>query len=486
MKRKIFSILVILIFVLSSYSFASADVSSGIYGGTTCTVGDNVQVRVEYSGSGLAAGKCSVTVEDGNILSFVSSSAGTVNVSPNNPTFVWEVKDGDMTSGVSTANFYLTFKANNAGTTKIYLSTSDISDINGSSLSGGSDSVTVTVNNPAKSGNNSLSSITPSKGELNPQFSSDVTDYTLTVEYSEEEVVFGYKTEHSGASASINGSNALAVGSNERTITVTAANGSIKKYRINIIRAEEDGTLPDGTNLYEIRKLNALSINVNDVIYMLVDDISGYKVPSGFLNEVVKYNEYDIPVLTLKKTGIKMAYALPVDATSDVTNETEEVSEGVSLDTDTTNDVALEESEEAIVEETDDSSFKGGIWVFYDEEAGMFLPSYLLKGEEAIDLTHYLLFGDEDEPVEEPSILDDKVLVFAILGTLAILLIVVVCLQISILKGREGKPKKEKKRKKKKDETSETEEETSSDEIETTTEVENVEETETVSENSEG
>ena len=436
MKKRIITFLLFLVIIFSAFGIANAGVSSGIYGGTTCTVGDTIKVRVEYSGSALGSGKCSVTVENGSILSFQSASSGTVDVSSNNPTFVWEVKDADINSGVSTANFYLSFKAKNAGTTKVYLNTNDLSDINGSTLSGGSDYVTVKVNNPAKSGNNDLASITPSKGELVPSFSSDVTDYTVTVEYADEEVVLGYKVANGGASASISGSNTLAVGNNERTITVTAANGSTKKYNVNVIRAAEDGTLPDGTNLYEIRKLNSLSVFDNEIRYLLMDDITGYSVPSGFELGSVKYNEYDIPVFIAKKTGIKMAYALPVDATEKDENLDEENN---GLSNDQTNTEVLTPTSE------DKKEFKDGIWVFYDTNGNVFLPAYSLKGEELVDYSHYLLFGDDEEPVEEePSIFDNELMIFIILGTLALLFIVIVCLQISILSGKRKEKKKAK------------------------------------------
>ncbi|MCQ2555231.1 MAG: cadherin-like beta sandwich domain-containing protein [Clostridia bacterium] len=273
---------------------------------------------------------------------------------------------------------------------------------------------TVTVKDPEKSGDANLSNITVSQGELYPSFAYNITSYTATVEYKTEEVVVGYKTSNGNASAKISGSNKLNVGDNKRTITVTAENGSTKTYTVNVIRAQEDGTLPDGTNYYEIKKQNALGITIDEKEFMILDDFKGIRVPDGFSLDVVSYNEFDIPVIVAKKTGIRMGYITPVDSA--------------------------------------DSSVKAK-WMFFDEKEKTFTDSYVISSDEVLDQTKYLLFGDDEpeEPEPEPekpaSLLDDPVLLYIILGTLALLFLVILILQFMIISSKASDKKKKKAKK---------------------------------------
>jgi len=91
------------------------------------------------------------------------------------------------------------------------------------------------VINKAKSSNNNLSRLIPSVGTLEPEFDPNELNYTLDVgDFSS----LSFIAEAENDSASISGHEIKGVpeGESTRTISVTAENGDIKNYVVNIIR----------------------------------------------------------------------------------------------------------------------------------------------------------------------------------------------------------------------------------------------------------
>lgn len=84
-------------------------------------------------------------------------------------------------------------------------------------------------------------------GQLVPDFSYDVYEYTVyadssaeTAELTATAAAFSDLVEYSAGGA-------LEVGDNLRTVTVTAEDGTVNVYRVNIIRAEPDEPLSEGS-----------------------------------------------------------------------------------------------------------------------------------------------------------------------------------------------------------------------------------------------
>ncbi|MDZ7644916.1 MAG: cadherin-like beta sandwich domain-containing protein [Woeseiaceae bacterium] len=107
---------------------------------------------------------------------------------------------------------------------------------------------------PAASSDAELSALSVSEGALDPGFSSDVTDYAVTVGNAVTEItvtatasdaaatltVDGAATDSGAASAPID----LAVGTTQIDVVVTAEDGTTKTYRIAVTReASSDATL---------------------------------------------------------------------------------------------------------------------------------------------------------------------------------------------------------------------------------------------------
>lgn len=97
-------------------------------------------------------------------------------------------------------------------------------------------SAPVTVSDASKSSNANLKALSLSNGALSPKFSASRTNYTATVSNSVTECRVYATAEDGTATVSVGGSNSLKVGENVRTVTVTAASGAKKEYKIVITR----------------------------------------------------------------------------------------------------------------------------------------------------------------------------------------------------------------------------------------------------------
>lgn len=105
-----------------------------------------------------------------------------------------------------------------------------------------------------KSDNNYLQEIILSNGSLD--FNKDVLDYNVTLENEVYELEINAKTEDSKATIKGTGVYKIEVGNNLIKLDVTAENGKIKEYAINILRKESvnDDSLPEDSENEKIEK----------------------------------------------------------------------------------------------------------------------------------------------------------------------------------------------------------------------------------------
>lgn len=96
------------------------------------------------------------------------------------------------------------------------------------------------VNQNVPSSISSLSEITISEGELIPNFSSSITNYSVNVEYEVESIELNPTATDNEAIISGNGKKQLNVGDNSFIIKCTAEDGSYTDYTININRQKND------------------------------------------------------------------------------------------------------------------------------------------------------------------------------------------------------------------------------------------------------
>ena len=174
---------------------------------------------------------------DNDRLTFVPSSGQSAAVGMINET-VDPGRDEDSRS----ITFTYKFKTKAVGSAEIYVSDVEnyrLEPVPGMSdvIETGTSSVTLSIVEKQLSSNANLKAITPSVGTLSPAFSKDVTSYTVNVSNGTTVCYMDFSLEDRDAKAQLSGDEFLKVGDNVRTITVTAPNGNVKKYTVNVIRA---------------------------------------------------------------------------------------------------------------------------------------------------------------------------------------------------------------------------------------------------------
>ncbi len=135
-----------------------------------------------------------------------------------------------------------------------------------------------------KSSDATLSSLTVDSGTLTPAFDKDVDKYEVIVPNEVENLGINATTTSDAASVSITGNTSLTVGTNDAKVTVTAEDGTIKVYTVQILRQ------PSSNNF-----LSALSVK----------DVNSYEYIDTFLKTKLEYNitvENNIDKVTIDAT----------------------------------------------------------------------------------------------------------------------------------------------------------------------------------------
>lgn len=119
-----------------------------------------------------------------------------------------------------------------------------------------------------KSDNANLKSLKVEGQELLPEFSSDVTSYSMNVKTDVEKLEVKAVAEDEKATVDIKGNKDLKLGDNVVTISVSAEDGTIKIYEIKVTRANEIPlglkTLKiEGTDIHKTFKLDTFEYDID-------------------------------------------------------------------------------------------------------------------------------------------------------------------------------------------------------------------------------
>ena len=223
---------------------------------STVSVGNNVTATISVSGSDISAYTIYVSYNS-SVLQYNSASGSAI------------VNGGGGTvtaSGTSAGSFSISFTAIANGSGSITTSGSDVYDINGNAISISHAGATVTVATASNNGDNNngnatteagettetteddgrsadcdLASLQVSPGTLTPAFSADRTTYSLQVDEDVTSVVVSASAADGNATTSVSGANSIQKGKNTVRVTVTAENGAVKVYTINVQAGEDVG-----------------------------------------------------------------------------------------------------------------------------------------------------------------------------------------------------------------------------------------------------
>ncbi|MBR5011778.1 MAG: cadherin-like beta sandwich domain-containing protein [Clostridia bacterium] len=311
-SKKIITLLVIVCVLLQTFVLtASAAVAKvTLNAPTQANVGDTITVKaIIYTDVSGGLG----SVEDG-YLTYSSSllkltSYGGETTPDGAGRVIFDIQpDNKGSTGVTIT---LKFKVLKAGTASIKFS-GFLVDWNETMRKSISASKSITIIDKSKLPKDAnLKAIKLSAGSLSPAFSASTTSYSVKVPYSTTKVVVTPTLSDAKAKWSISGSSSLKVGTNTRVITVTAQNGSTKKYTIKITREPDpDASSSESTSSEDTEpKVNPYEISVNGEMWVLLNDYSLITVPAGFSVDKQIINGIEMPVLVDKKNGRTVVYA---------------------------------------------------------------------------------------------------------------------------------------------------------------------------------
>lgn len=283
--KNLLSLTAAVLIIFSCLAFtASADARTTIaFNNNNPKLNEAVTVTVTVSGAEAMYGTEFDVSYNPDVLRFESgdSAAGGAGV----------VKIAGLPAGATKQSYTLRFTAIAAGSSTVAVSGKTYYNENDDNLGA---SAAMTVLDAAKSDNADLKSLSLSKGTLSPKFSAAKTTYTASVANDVTDVKV-YATAADGeAKVEVSGKSALEVGENVRTVTVTAASGAQKTYKITITRAAEGETSePEQTSEPEN---NPYEATVDGVAYTVATDISGIALPKGFSASVAEYNGVEVAV----------------------------------------------------------------------------------------------------------------------------------------------------------------------------------------------
>lgn len=292
--KKAISLILIALLGISLFApavYAASAKSTIALSSSSVTVGNTVKVTVKYTADE-AIGSWDFKLKyDKSYLQYVSGAdsggGGVLNFCD------WSKNENQKSISQT-----VTFKTLKTGSTTVSTSTSAIvSNVSISKMSASEASANITIKaKPESSTNANLSSLKISPGTLTPAFSSSVTAYTASVDYSTTDIVVSATTAHSAATKSLS-STALKVGENKITLTVTAESGAKKTYTITVTRG--------------VSPLADVTITIGAVTYKIVYDSKELEPPGkDFTETTISYKGDSIPAFQAPQNLFKLVRLL--------------------------------------------------------------------------------------------------------------------------------------------------------------------------------
>lgn len=267
-------------------SFSVKASKSTISPNSTFTVSISTQGAGQFSVSA-SNGKVSssnVWVDGSSSVSITGGSSGTTSVTVT----AVDATGYDETPITGSHTVSVKIKSSNGS------SSSNSTDTSSSSHKTSSQSNTVAKKYPEvkKSNENRLASLSVSSGRLNPSFSSDKTTYQVDLTSDVKELTINAKAKDNNATVTGTGKKELHIGENIFKITVTAENGSVKRYTLSVNVIEK----PTQFITYDSQQLGILN------------DLSKVDTPKGFEKDTIQIDNKDVTVLQNDKLKLSLLY----------------------------------------------------------------------------------------------------------------------------------------------------------------------------------
>lgn len=302
-KKTICLLLAIVLISSVGIFTASAESVAVVPDNKTPTLNSEFTVSINFSGASIGAVDATVSY-DSNRLQCVSTPADASNPQAG------ELIICNYTGGTA---FSFKFKAIAEGDAKIAVTSSEVSNKDATAVYNPLGSVVVNVIDKSKlSSNANLKSMVLSDDiPLEPAFNKDTTVYNIKVANTVEKVLINAVAEDSGAKLSYGGSTKMKVGDNQRWVTVTAPNGTQKKYVININRAAPDGA----TENPDEQTVNPYEVTIGEEKWILVSEYTEEMKLAGFVVSSTMVGGVELPALQSETTKEIVVFANSADGT---------------------------------------------------------------------------------------------------------------------------------------------------------------------------
>lgn len=312
------------LFTIGNTSVKAEETASVAISSATVETGETVTVNVTVSSNTDMLLINLWLSYDKNVLEYISGATGGGGGS-----LLLSAGDGG-TDVYRTMTFKLKFKAIKAGSSSVYIDKQHAQCfvaggiVDNMTLNSGTGTVSVNIpTNVSYSSNNNLSSLTIATNSgnavtLSPGFSPSVTNYTATVGSDCSSLVINAPSEDASAKVSITGKT-MDPGFNTTTITVTAEDGSVKKYIIKTTKENgitnqttANNATTAATTAQTAPVINQITTTVNGLQYNIIKDLSNHPMPDGYEATQLDYNGQQITV-GKGSNGLTIMYLEKVD-----------------------------------------------------------------------------------------------------------------------------------------------------------------------------
>ncbi len=317
--KKIASLLLALVLLtglVGTLSVSAAGSASISANKSSVNVGGTVTVTASYSGGGAGIGSLDAYFHyNAKVFEYVSCSGATAAGGAGSIKMSYFCQDITAPKSVTVS---VTLKAIATGSGNFKWETEGMYDDEDNLLGNPGKSLSVSATNPTKSGDATLSYLRPSKGTLVPQFDKNVTEYTVTVPHSVNRGLLNFSTTDPHATSVITNNADLAVGKTTRVITVTAQNGTTKKYTIVFTREAAPSTTtgknPTGSTTTTTAPVtppkDVLEVEVDGKPMVIAGDQPAAKLPDNFKWDFVSFGGVDVPAAKHNKAELTLLYLM--------------------------------------------------------------------------------------------------------------------------------------------------------------------------------
>lgn len=225
---------------------------------TNSSINETKTVTVKAKSS--SGGSSSNTSSSGSGSSSSSSSTGTTK--PQEPSFttvnetVYATSSVNVRSSYSTSSSVIGSLNKGDSVTRIGKGSNGWSKVKYNNKTAYISSSYLSTEKPEESNEKNLKSLTiDGDYKLTPEFDKNVTEYTLSVGSDVESIKINAKAVDNNAKVEIKGNDKLLMGENTVEIKVTAEDGTVRTYKINVTRGEETVSADFGLSELSVERI---------------------------------------------------------------------------------------------------------------------------------------------------------------------------------------------------------------------------------------